>query len=74
MAGAKVPEAWVGQRVVLAYTDRQRKVKGTLQSVEERGVVVRFEVAGDEPGSPSGLPMLICWPLVACMVLIEDGS
>lgn len=74
MTGEKVPEAWVGQRVVLAYTDRQRKVKGILQSVEERGVVVRFEVAGDPPGSPSGRPMLICWPMVACVILVEDRS
>ncbi len=74
MAKEKVPEAWVGERVVLAYTDRQRKVKGTLESVEEHGVVIRFEIAGDPPGRPSGRPMLIFWPMVACLILVEDRS
>ena len=36
----RIPEAWVGQEVIVLYGPGQRQA-GTLEDVSERGIVVR---------------------------------
>jgi hypothetical protein len=43
----QIPEAWVGQEVIVLYGPGQRQA-GTLEDVSERGIVVRSTREGRE--------------------------
>jgi hypothetical protein len=43
----QIPEAWIGQEVIVLYGPAQRQA-GTLEDVSERGIVVRSTREGRE--------------------------
>jgi hypothetical protein len=53
----QIPEAWVGQEVIVLYGPGHRQA-GTLEDVSERGIVVRSTREGKEN--------VFWYPLTSC--------
>ena len=49
----QIPEAWIGQEVIVYFEPAQRQA-GTLEDVSERGIVVRS--CGMRRSMSSGIP------------------
>lgn len=71
--GERIPEAWVGGRVLLTpFSDgaNATRVECKLESVEERGLVVTFEARG---ASSSGRTAIVTWNAIKHIVLLEPS-
>jgi hypothetical protein len=44
----QIPEAWIGQEVTVYFGLEEYRQQGTLESVSERGIVVRSMQGGEE--------------------------
>lgn len=68
--GQRIPEAWVGGRVLLTpFSDGANATRAEckLEGVEERGLVVTFEARG----STSGRTAFLTWNAIKHIVLLE---
>jgi hypothetical protein len=62
----QIPEAWLGQEVTVYYGPDERRQTGTLESVSERGVVLRAD-----PGTEKER---VLWYPVTSVILLMQGK